>query len=216
MVQKEINQEITYKDLYSSIDNLWSMLFMTGYLTYRGEPDGNRYNLVIPNLEIRNIVTEHILKEFKTNITQDGKSINEFCNALRNGQAKIVEKLFTEYMQKTISIRDTFVRKSIKENFYHGLLLGVLSFKENWSVFSNKESGNGFSDIIIQTEDEDIGIIIEIKYAENGNMISACKETLQQITDTNYTKSLELNNVHTIWKYGITCYQKDCKVLVEE
>ena len=216
MVQKEINQEITYKDLYSSADNLWSMLFMTGYLTYRSEPDGNRYNLVIPNLEIRSIVTEHILKQFKINIKQDGNLVNDFCNALRNGQAEIVETLFTEYMQKTISIRDTFVRKSIKENFYHGLLLGILSFKENWSVFSNKESGNGFSDIIIQTDNEDIGIVIEIKYAENGNMISACKEALQQITDTNYTKSLELNDVHTIWKYGIACYQKDCKVLVEE
>lgn len=216
IVQKEINQEITYKDLYSSIDNLWSMLFMTGYLTYRGEPDGNRYNLVIPNLEIRNIVTEHILKQFKINITQDGKSINEFCNALRNGQTDIVETLFTEYMQKTISIRDTFVRKSIKENFYHGLLLGILSFKENWSVFSNKESGNGFSDIIIQTDNDDIGIVIEIKYAENGNMISSCREALQQITDTDYTKALELNDVHTIWKYGIACYKKDCKVLVEK
>lgn len=126
IVQREINQEITYKDLYSSIDNLWSMLFMTGYLTYRGEPDGNRYNLVIPNLEIRNILTEHILKQFKTNIKQDGKTVNTFCNALLTGDAAIVEKLFTAYMKKTISIRDTFVRKATKENFYHGLLLCIL------------------------------------------------------------------------------------------
>ena len=134
MVQKEINPEFTDKELYSSIDNLWSTLFMTGYLTQIGEPNGNRYNLVIPNREIRNIITNHVMKMFKDDIKNDGKMLNEFCNALLNQRADEVEQIFTEYMKKNISIRDTFVRKPTKENFYHGMLLGILGFKENWSL----------------------------------------------------------------------------------
>ena len=170
IVQKEINPELTYKELYSSIDNLWSTLFMTGYLTQRGEPNGDRYNLVIPNREIRNIITNHILKMFKESIKKDGKTVGEFCDALLKQNPEKVESIFTDYMKKTISIRDTFVKKPTKENFYHGLLLGILGFKENWSVMSNRESGDGFSDILIRIEDEDVGIVIEVKYASGGNM----------------------------------------------
>ena len=170
IVQKEINPELTYKELYSSIDNLWSTLFMTGYLTQRGEPNGDRYNLVIPNREIRNIITNHILKMFKESIKKDGKTVGEFCDALLKQNPEKVESIFTDYMKKTISIRDTFVQKPTKENFYHGLLLGILGFKENWSVMSNRESGDGFSDILIRIEDEDVGIVIEVKYASDGNM----------------------------------------------
>ena len=214
MVQKEINEELTYKELYSSIDNLWSTLFMTGYLTQRGEPDGNRYHLVIPNMEIRNIITTHILKIFKESIKNDGESVNTFCCALLNQKPKIVERCFTEYMKKTISIRDTFVQKPTKENFYHGLLLGILGYKENWSVSSNRESGDGFADILIQIEDEDVGIVIEVKYAEDGNMEKACNSALQQIVDKNYINALRQEDVHTILKYGIACYKKKCKVVM--
>ena len=214
IVQKEINSELTYKELYSSIDNLWSTLFMTGYLTQRGEPSGNRYNLVIPNREIRNIITNHILKMFKENVKDDGKTVSDLCDALLNQNPEKVELIFTEYMKKTISIRDTFARKPTKENFYHGLLLGILGFKENWSVMSNRESGDGFGDILIRIEDEDVGIVIEVKYADDGNLQGECEKALQQIIDIRYTESLEQEGIHTIIKYGIACYRKKCKVLM--
>ena len=214
IVQKEINSELTYKDLYSSIDNLWSTLFMTGYLTQRGEPSGNRYNLVIPNREIRNIITNHILKMFKENVKDDGKTVSDLCDALLNQNPEKVELIFTEYMKKTISIRDTFARKPTKENFYHGLLLGILGFKENWSVMSNRESGDGFGDILIRIEDEDVGLVIEVKYADDGNLQGECEKALQQIIDIRYTESLEQEGIHTIIKYGIACYRKKCKVLM--
>ena len=214
IVQKEINFELTYKELYSSIDNLWSTLFMTGYLTQRGEPSGNRYNLVIPNREIRNIITNHILKMFKENVKDDGKTVSDLCDALLNKNPEKVELIFTEYMKKTISIRDTFARKPTKENFYHGLLLGILGFKENWSVMSNRESGDGFGDILIRIEDEDVGIVIEVKYADDGNLQGECEKALQQIIDIRYTESLEQEGIHTIIKYGIACYRKKCKVLM--
>ena len=214
IVQKEINFELTYKELYSSIDNLWSTLFMTGYLTQRGEPSGNRYNLVIPNREIRNIITNHILKMFKENVKDDGKTVSDLCDALLNKNPEKVELIFTEYMKKTISIRDTFAQKPTKENFYHGLLLGILGFKENWSVMSNRESGDGFGDILIRIEDEDVGIVIEVKYADDGNLQEECEKALQQIIDIRYTESLEQEGIHTIIKYGIACYRKKCKVLM--
>ena len=214
IVQKEINSELTYKELYSSIDNLWSTLFMTGYLTQRGEPSGNRYNLVIPNREIRNIITNHILKMFKENVKDDGKTVSDLCDALLNQNPEKVELIFTEYMKKTISIRDTFARKPTKENFYHGLLLGILGFKENWSAMSNRESGDGFGDILIRIEDEDVGIVIEVKYADDGNLQGECEKALQQIIDIRYTESLEQEGIHTIIKYGIACYRKKCKVLM--
>ena len=214
IVQKEINSELTYKELYSSIDNLWSTLFMTGYLTQRGESSGNRYNLVIPNREIRNIITNHILKMFKENVKDDGKTVSDLCDALLNKNPEKVELIFTEYMKKTISIRDTFARKPTKENFYHGLLLGILGFKENWSVMSNRESGDGFGDILIRIEDEDVGIVIEVKYADDGNLQGECEKALQQIIDIRYTEALEHEGIHTIIKYGIACYRKKCKVLM--
>lgn len=214
IVQKEINSELTYKELYSSIDNLWSTLFMTGYLTQRGEPSGNRYNLVIPNREIRNIITNHILKMFKENVKDDGKTVSDLCDALLNQNPEKVELIFTEYMKKTISIRDTFAQKPTKENFYHGLLLGILGFKENWSVMSNRESGDGFGDILIRIEDEDVGIVIEVKYADDENLQGECEKALQQIIDIRYTEALEQEGIHTIIKYGIACYRKKCKVLM--
>ena len=214
IVQKEINSELTYKELYSSIDNLWSTLFMTGYLTQRGESSGNRYNLVIPNREIRNIITNHILKMFKENVKDDGKTVSDLCDALLNKNPEKVELIFTEYMKKTISIRDTFARKPTKENFYHGLLLGILGFKENWSVMSNRESEDGFGDILIRIEDEDVGIVIEVKYADDGNLQGECEKALQQIIDIRYTEALEQEGIHTIIKYGIACYRKKCKVLM--
>lgn len=216
VVRKRINETITYKELYSTIDNLWSTLFMTGYLTQRGSEDDGRYRLVIPNREIRNIVTDNILSLFQDEVKKDGQMANAFCQALMEGNEKEVERLLTAYMGKTISIRDTFVRKSIKENFYHGILLGILSFKTGWEVSSNRESGTGFSDILIEIDDSDIGIVIEVKYSDDEDQLEKdCKEALKQIKDRDYTQKLRDAGFHKILKYGIACQIKTCKVLVE-
>lgn len=216
VVRKRINETITYKELYSTIDNLWSTLFMTGYLTQRGSEDDGRYRLVIPNREIRNIVTDNILSLFQDEVKKDGQMANAFCQALMEGKEKEVERLLTAYMGKTISIRDTFVRKSIKENFYHGILLGILSFKTGWEVSSNRESGSGFSDILIEIDDSDIGIVIEVKYSDDEDQLEKdCKEALKQIKDRDYTQKLRDAGFHKILKYGIACQIKTCKVLVE-
>ena len=204
-IQKEISEELTYKELYTSIENIWSTLFMTGYLTQRGEAEDNRYNLVIPNREIRNIMTEHIMKMFKSDVSKDGAMVDSFCNALSEGKPEIVETLFTEYMKKTISVRDTFVGKPIKENFYHGILLGILSFKGEWIVKSNKEAGNGFSDILIWIDDLNIGIVIEIKYAEVESLEEECQKALHQIDAKDYISVFYKDDIRTILKYGIAC-----------
>lgn len=215
-VQKEIGQELTYKELYTSMDNLWSTLFMTGYLTQRGEPVGNLYNLAVPNQEIRNIITEHILKSFKEDIGKDGEMVTAFCTALAKGKPDVVEGLFTGYMEKTISVRDTFVRRAIRENFYHGILLGILSYKEDWIVRSNRESGDGFSDILITIDGTDTGIVIEVKYAEDGSEEKECRDALKQIADKRYEASFRQEGVHKIINYGIACNKKKCRVMMEK
>lgn len=215
-VQKEIHQELTYKDLYSSVDNIWSVLFMTGYLTRRGDADGNTVNLAIPNREIRNVYTEQIMKLFKEQVSRDGETLDAFCEALLAGEPEEVEKQFTSYMEQTISVRDTFVRKPLKENFYHGILLGILGFKGGWSVTSNREAGDGFSDIQIAIDDEDVGIVIEIKYAQNGDCEAECRKALKQIDANRYAENYYQDEVGTLLKYGIACSRKRCRVMLEK
>lgn len=215
-VQKELTQELTYKEMFANADNIWSSLFMTGYLTQRGEAFGNRVNLVIPNLEIRNIITSHLLKLFQTEIVaKDGTRLNSFCEALLQGQQDEVEHLLTEYLRETISVRDTFVRKPTKGNFYHGILLGVLAYKDGWSVRSNKETGAGFSDILVRVDNTDVGIVIEIKYAEENMLEAACAKALEQIEAQGYADSFADEGVSKILKYGIACNRKMCKVRVK-
>ena len=214
-VTKEIHEELTYNNLYDSMENIWSVLFMTGYLTYRGTPGGGSYPLVIPNMEIRNIYKNQIMEMFVKNVSGDGAYFRSFCDALKSGDAPEVEKLFSGYLRRTVSIRDTFVRKPTKENFYHGILLGILGYKTDWYVRSNRESGDGFSDISIEIEDEGIGIIIEVKYAEKSRMETVCREALRQIESTGYAEQLREDDCTTILKYGIACYKKQCRVMVE-
>ena len=216
IIQKEIYEELTYSEMYDSIENLWSALFMTGYLTYRGKPNGRRYDLIVPNLEIRNIITEHILTLFRARLSADGQRVNAFCSALLGADAKMVEKLFTEFMESTISVRDTFVRKNIRENFYHGILLGILGCKAGWSVRSNCESGDGFSDIQVLIDDSDTGIVIEVKYADDGNVDELAEEAIKQIDKMRYTSYLYQYDVKHVLKYGIACYKKKCTVAMHE
>ena len=216
IVEKDIREDLTYNELYASMDNLWSTLFMAGYLTHKGRVDTKRFRLAVPNREIRNIITEQVLALFKQNVEKDGQLLNDFCTALSDGHTNEVERLFSEYMKKTISVRDTFARKELKENFYHGLLLGILGFKAGWSVMSNRESGNGFSDIMIMIDDAEIGIVIEVKYAESHDLEAVCKDALKQMIDKRYTEYFEQQGIKKILKYGIACRVKECKVMLEE
>ena len=215
-ITKEIHKELTYKDLYDFIDNLWSVLFTTGYLTQRGKPDGDNFRLVIPNVEIRKIFTSQIMELFKESVPKNGEALRNFCQALRNGDAKSVERLLGEYLRKTISIRDTFVKRQMKENFYHGILIGILGFADTWSVSSNKESGDGYSDILVETDDGETGIILELKYAEDGKLDESCREALRQINLRRYEEELLDEGVEHILKYGIAFYKKRCRVMLAD
>lgn len=209
---KEIHQELVYPEMYQSVENVWSLLFMTGYLTQRGRVDAKRYKLAIPNLEIRDIFETQIMEYFKESVAKDGDTLSRFCDALKNGEETKVGEIFESYLKKTISIRDTFVKKASKENFYHGILLGILGVKEEWYVSSNQESGEGYSDILVETENSETVILIEVKYANDGNLDQACEQALQQIEKKKYDEELRENGVDKILKYGIACYMKRCKV----
>ena len=214
VIAKEIHQELTYKDMYDSVENIWSVLFTTGYLTQRGKPEGNSLQLAIPNMEIRKIFTTQLMDYFKQSVQKNGKALDKFCEALKNGDAGGVEKQLNEYLRKTISIRDTFVKKQMKENFYHGILLGLLGFKDSWSVSSNKESGDGYSDILVEIEEESIGIVLEVKYPEDGNLEAGCRAALEQIEKKGYVEELRDEGMEQILKYGIACYKKRCGVML--
>ena len=232
IVTKDIHMDLTYDHIYDSIENIWSVLLTTGYLTQRGNLDGKRYQLAIPNMEIRNIFTEQIMSMFKENTKRDGEKLQEFCDALEAGKAVEVERLFDEYLKRTISIRDTFVRKPTKENlptgkantkgskgqnpsvcFYHGMLLGLLQAEGSWIVKSNSESGIGFADIQIEIPSEKVGCVFEVKYAEGGKLDTACARAMAQIDSCGYTAAFCKNGIRLIHKYGIAFYQKSCKVI---
>ena len=216
-VVKRVDEMITYKELYTSIDNLWSTMFMTGYLTQHGKEGDGYYRLAIPNREIRNIIIERILKLFRGEVSQNREMFRNFYTALQNANAPVVEKILTEYMTKTISIRDNFV-KTVKENFYHGLLIGILGFADDWSVYSNRESGNGFSDIIIEAgyDDDAFGIVMELKWSDDEKSLDQnCRDALEQIDTRQYTQALRNDGYQKILKYGIAFYRKKCRVMVE-
>ncbi len=214
-VKKRIRQELTYRDLDSNIDNLWSILFTTGYLTQRGFDSNDLTELVIPNREIRWIFVQQIREWFQEESVKDRKKLESFCRAFQENDTKAIEKGFNEYLWNTISIRDTSVRKEMKENFYHGILLGLLAYMDGWLVKSNAESGEGYSDISIEIRQREIGIVIELKYAENGTFDVSCQEALRQIHERKYETALIENGLHTIYRYGIACYKKRCKVVSE-
>ena len=215
-VMKSINQELTYKDLYSSIDNMWSVLFTTGYLTQRGRPEGKELTLAIPNREIQDIFTEQISTWFLDTARKDGTALGAFCLAFQEGDAAEAENRFNEYLRKTISVRDSAARKEQKENFYHGLLLGLLGFKDSWYVISNRESGTGYSDILVEIDEMKIGIVIKVKYSESGKLDNECDAALNQIRDRDYTSMLRDDGMETILEYGIACHGKKCMVKLRD
>ena len=212
-IKKMIRQELTYRDLDSDSDNLWSIFFTTGYLTQHSAQTGELTELVIPNREIQWIFIRQIREWFKWEIEKNMEKLEGFCRAFQENDTAAIEEGFNAYLKKTISIRDTNVRKEMKENFYHGILLGLFGNMDGWDVQSNAESGDGYSDISIEIEELETGIIIELKYAENASFDTACREALKQINDQNYSEKLIDDGMTIIRKYGIACYKRRCKVI---
>ena len=184
-VIKEIKQELTYNELDKSIENLWSILFTTGYLTQRERIDSRKLRLAIPNREIKELFELQIREWFQEKSSEDVKKLDKLCMAFPDGDAETIEDLFNDYLWNTISIRDTAV-KGRKENFYHGVLLGLLSHMENWAVWSNIESGEGYCDILLEVPENRVGVVIEMKYAQEDRMEAACTEALKQIEQRQY------------------------------
>ena len=215
-IEKEISLELTYDELDKSIENLWSVLFTTGYLTHQGRTESGKYRLTIPNREIKNLFIKKIREWFSDVSRNDGKKLEEFSNAFLEKNPEKIEQIFGDYLWNTISIRDTAVAKEKKENFYHGILLGLLGYKATWLTKSNAESGTGYSDILVEVPDNRTGIVIELKYAENGDMDAACAKALEQIEEKDYVDRLRQDGMRNFIKYGIARFKKDCKVVVGE
>ena len=212
-IVKSIKQELTYKDMDDSIENVWSILLATGYLTQRGRFFNRQFELAIPNKEVRELFIDLVKDWFKETTRADWSRIEKFCMAFPKGDVTRIGEMLHDYLWDSISVRDTAVRKNRKENFYHGMLLGLLQSQGNWLIQSNAELGEGYSDISICTS-EKIGIIIELKYAEDGNLEKGCEEALKQIEEKKYAAGLKWKGMKNIIKYGIAFCEKECMVVM--
>ncbi len=214
-IRKEIKQELTYRELDSSIENLWSVLFTTGYLTMVERYSARDLLLRIPNAEVRDLFVTQVKEWFKETTRADLSRIARFCSAFPAGDVELIEEMLHDYLWDSISVRDTAVRRNMKENFYHGMVLGLLQSQGNWLIKSNAELGEGYSDIMIITP-ERLGIVIELKYADDGNLDKACDDALAQIDDKKYAVDLGRRRIKKPLQYGIAFYEKDCKVVLAE
>ena len=212
-VTKRIKQELTYREIDDSIENVWSVLYATGYLTgmHVEQEDADIFRLWIPNGEIRKLFYELVEDWFREVTRSDTSRISRFCAAFPAGDTAVIQEMLGDYLWDSISVRDTAVRRNMKENFYHGMLLGLLQNQDSWLVKSNAETGEGYSDISIQTP-ERTGIVIELKYADDGNLETACSEALKQIEEKKYAEGLKRRGMKKIMKYGIAFWEKECVV----
>ena len=215
-IEKKVRLDLTYNELDSSIDNLWSVLFTTGYLTKTGRAINGVYKLVIPNREVREVFILQIQEWFRERMADDEKPMREFCRAFLKGEPERIEKRLNIILNRMISVLDAKAPDDKKENFYHGLLLGLLRSEINWLILSNAESGDGFSDILIEPEDPDAGIVIEVKYASSvAGLEKACEEALKQIREKRYDERLRNDGRTDVLIYGIAFCRKRCKVVCE-
>ena len=216
-IEKAVRLELTYNEIDNSIDNLWSVLFTTGYLTQAGKVERSVYKLIIPNREVREVFILQIQEWFKETVVQDEKPMQAFCQAFLDGNAEEIQKRLTVILGKMISILDTKAKDDQKENFYHGLLLGLLRSEPNWLILSNAESGDGFSDILIEPEDPDAGIVIEVKYSPTlAGMESMCVTALEQIKSKRYDERLRNEGRENVTAFGIAFCKKRCRVVFEK
>ena len=212
-IVKTVRQELTYRDIEDSIDNIWSVLYSTGYLTSRGRLPGKQMKLALPNREVRELFIDLVKDWFREETRADTSRINRFCAAFPKGDVATIQDMLHDYLWDSISVRDTAVRSNMKENFYHGMLLGLLQSQGSWIVRSNAETGIGYSDISVATP-ERLGMVIELKYAEDGNLEAACTKALAQIDEKKYDEALRRRGMKTILKYGIAFWEKECQVVL--
>ena len=210
---KPIRQELTYREVEDSIDNIWSVLYSTGYLTCRRRTPGKKMELALPNWEVRELFIELVKDWFEETTQADSGRLSRFCMAFPAGDTDTIQEMLGDYLWDSISVRDTAVRRNMKENFYHGLLLGLLQNQDSWLVKSNAETGEGYSDISITTPDR-VGIVIELKYADDGNLEKACREATRQIEEKKYAEGLKRWRTKKILKYGIAFWEKECMVVM--
>ena len=216
-IEKAVRLELTYGEVDNSIDNLWSVLFTTGYLTQAGRVERGVYKLIIPNREVREVFVFQIQEWFKNTVVRDEKPMQAFCQAFLDGNAEEIQRRLTIILGKMISILDTKAKDDQKENFYHGLLLGLLRSEPNWLILSNVESGEGFSDILIEPEDPDAGMVIEVKYSSTlAGMESACQAAMAQIKEKHYDERLRNEGRENITAFGIAFWKKRCRVCFEK
>lgn len=217
LIEKPIRLELTYDEIDNSINNLWSVLFTTGYLTQAGRTEQGDYRLRIPNKEVREVYKLQIQEWFRDTVLQDTEPIRAFLQAFTDGNAKEIEARLTKILGNMISILDTKARDEEKEIFYHGVLLGLLRCNFDWSVKSNVEAGDGFADIIVEPESPDAGIIVELKYSQTfSGLESACERALAQIWDRRYAEYLKGEGRNEILACGIAFCKKRCRVVVEK
>lgn len=217
VIEKKIRQDLTYDEIDQSIDNLWSVLFTTGYLTQTGRAERGIYKLMIPNKEVREVFIDQIQQWFDQTVVNDEDRMSRFYQSFAQGKAKDVQDQLTSILAETISILDTKARNEEKENFYHGMMLGLLRNHRNWIVRSNVESGEGFVDILIKPEDPDEGILIELKYSKTfDGLEKACERAMEQIKDRRYDEALREEGRCHILAYGIAFCKKRCKVVVQK
>ena len=213
-IEKTLRLDLTYDEIDNSIENLWSVLFTTGYLTQTGMTEDGAYRLVIPNREIREVFKMQIQEWFKKSIFSNTEQLTAFWKAFEEGNTDGVEMYLNRIMSNSISVFDIKTGEGKKEISYHNLLVGILTGNADWLVKSNVEAGEGFADIIVETEDPNAGIIVELKYTKNyDEMEQACKAALDQINDRRYQEYLLNDGRKDITLYGIAFCKKRCKAM---
>ena len=214
-ITKKMKQDLTYREIEDRVENVWSVLYSAGYLTGKhvNQADADIFRLWIPNGEIRKLFSDLVQDWFREVTRSDSERINRFCAAFPAGDVVTIQDMLHDYLWDSISVRDTAVRATMKENFYHGMVLGLLRSQGNWLVKSNAETGEGYSDISIQTPDR-IGIVIELKYADDGNLEAACAEALKQIEIKKYAEGLRRRSLKKILKYGLAFCEKECMAVM--
>lgn len=216
-IEKSVRLDLTYDEIDKSIDNIWSVLFTTGYLTQADMTEQGAYKLVIPNKEVRTVYISQIQEWFKQKIADNTEQMAHFWKAIEDGNAEIIEQYLNQTLSNTISVFDTKAPEMEKENSYHTFLAGMLTGNTDWVVKSNVEAGEGFADIIIKPQNPNDGIIFELKYSkEASGLDKACERAIKQIRDRRYLEYLKNDGRHNMIFYGIAFYKKRCKVVVEK
>ena len=216
-IEKSVRLDLTYDEIDKSIDNIWSVLFTTGYLTHADMTEQGAYKLVIPNKEVRAVYISQIQEWFKQKIADNTEQMAYFWKAIEDGNAEIIEQYLNQTLSNTISVFDTKASEMEKENSYHTFLAGMLTGNTDWVVKSNVEAGEGFADIIIKPQNPNDGIIFELKYSkEASGLDKACERAIKQIRDRRYSEYLKNDGCHNMIFYGIAFYKKRCKVVVEK